>query len=246
MRSSARRAGPDPADCAMEPALATYAEWGLGLVRGLFEPAEIPALAAEADRLVAAATAGDRYCYDRLPHDRRVVERIRPVSDLSPAFAALKEDARLTGLAAAALGEPATVLADTLIIKWPGTGDRTAHRNGARLTAAGVPATDIVTVLLALDPLTVTHGTPEFFPGLRQVAPPVTADSKLRVASRTLDDEWSLMPALAAGDVTLFDALLPHRTGVNGGRSVRRLFALSFAPMRYAGLRCLESGAVKG
>jgi ectoine hydroxylase-related dioxygenase (phytanoyl-CoA dioxygenase family) len=246
MRSSARRAGPDPADRTIKPALATYAEWGLGLVRGLFEPREIPALAAEADRLLAAATEGDRYCYDRLPDNRRVVERIRPVADLSPAFAALKEDARLTGLAAAALGEPATVLADTLLIKWPGTGDRAAHRNGARLTAAGVPATDIVTVLLALDPLTVTHGTPEFFPGLRQVAPPVTADSKLRVASRTLDDEWSLMPALAAGDVTLFDALLPHRTGVNGGRSVRRLFALSFAPMRYAGLRCLESGAVKG
>jgi hypothetical protein len=52
------------------------------------------------------------------------------------------------------------------------------------------------------------------------------------------------MPELAAGDVTLFDALLPHRTGVNGGRSVRRLFALSFAPVRYAGLRRLQTGEV--
>jgi hypothetical protein len=244
MRSSAHRARPGDDDCAIEPALATYAEWGLGVVRGLFEPREIPLLADEADRLVSAAADGDRYGYERLPDGRRVVARIRPVADLSPAFAGLKQDARLTGLAAAALGEPAAVLADTLLVKWPGAGARAAHRNGARLTAAGVPATDIVTVLLALDPVTVTHGTPEFFPGMRHVAPPVTAASKLRVASRTLDDEWSLMPELAAGDVTLFDALLPHRTGINRGQSVRRLFALSFAPMRYAALRGLRTGAV--
>ena len=244
MRSSAHRARPGDDDCAIEPALATYAEWGLGVVRGLFEPYEIPVLAAEADRVVAAAADGDRYGYDRLPDGRRVVERIRRVAELSPAFAGLREDARLTGLAAAALGEPVAVVTDTLLVKWPGTGDRAAHRNGARLTAAGVPATAIVTVLLALDPVTVTHGTPEFFPGLRHVAPPVTAESKLRVASRTLDDEWSLMPELAAGDVTLFDALLPHRTGVNRGDSVRRLFALSFAPVRYASLRCLRTGTL--
>ena len=244
MRSSAQRARPGDDDCAIEPALATYAEWGLGLVRGLLEPREITVLAAEAERLVSAAADDGPYCYETLPDDRRVVERVRPVSDLSPAFAGLKEDARLTGLAAAALGGPVTVLADTLLIKWPGAGGRAAHRNGARLTAAGVPATDIVTVLLALDPVTVTHGTPEFFPGLRHVAPPVTAESRLRVASRTLDDEWSLMPELSAGDVTLFDALLPHRTGINRGRSVRRLYALSFAPVRYAGLRCLRTGTV--
>jgi ectoine hydroxylase-related dioxygenase (phytanoyl-CoA dioxygenase family) len=245
MRSSARRAAPDDVFRAIEPALATYAEWGLGVVRGLFEPREISALAAEADRLVSGATDAERCRYERMPDDRRVVERIRPVSDLSPPFARVKEDTRLTGLAAAALGEPVTVLADTLLLKWPGAGEQAAHRNGARLTAAGVPATEVVTVLLALDPVTVAHGTPEFFPGLRHVAPPVTAESRLRVASRTLDDEWSLMPELAAGDVTLFDALLPHRTGINGGNDVRRLLALSCAPLRYAGLRGLQAEAAE-
>ncbi len=218
-------------------ALRTYAEWRLGVARGLFGTEEIAALAAEADRLAARRPDADpgplRYRTIFGPDGRRRVETVNPVADLSALFAGLNADPRLAGFAEAALGEPATVLRECLKIRWPGCGGRRTHCDAADLETSGVPASEVVTVMLALDRTSVVHGTTEFFPGLRIAEDGPSAEASPAMPDEAVDEEWSLMPELSAGDVAIFDALMPHRAGVNGGGRPRRSYEISFAPARY-------------
>ena len=223
-------------------ALDTFTQCGLGVIRGLLSPAEVDALVAETERLRSAPNARDpgHPRYRRRPgtDGADLIERIDPVADISAVFAALNRDARLLSLAEAALGEPVTVLKEKLVYKWPGEGGRGAHRDGPYLGVSGVPAADILTLLIALDRTTLENGTTEFFPGLRLVPRPAPAEEPRDVAAGALDGEWSLMPELDRGDVALFDGLLPHQSGPNGSAAPRRTYFVTFAPARYG--RCRE------
>jgi len=222
-------------------ALDTFTQCGLGVIRNLFGTRELDALLAECDRLWKiqdpAGLCNLRYGMRPGPGGTVMIERIDPVADVSEAFEALNRDRRLVDLAEAALGEPATVLKEKLIYKWPGTGGYEAHRDGPYLDVSGVPGAEIVTMLVALDPTTLENGTTEFFPGLRLVPTAAPPEEPRDVAAAAIDGEWSLMPELARGDVAIFDGLLPHQSGPNCSDGPRRTYFLTCAPARYADCR---------
>jgi hypothetical protein len=219
-------------------ALRTYAEWRLGVARGLFSAEEIVALAAEADRLAQRRPDTDpgplRYRTAFGPDGRRRVDTVNPVADLSALYAGLNADPRLAGFAEAALGEPATVLRERLTIRWPGCSGRRTHCDAVDLEACGVPARDVVIVLLALDRTSVIDGTTEFFPGLRTGENAPSIDGyRTMPDDEVVEGEWSLMPELSPGDVAIFDALMPHRAGVNESPHPRRSYEITFASARH-------------
>jgi hypothetical protein len=222
-------------------ALDTFTQCGLGVLRSLIGEREVGGLLAECDRLWKvqdpAGLCNLRYGMRPGPGGTVVIERIDPVADVSEVFATLNRDPRLVDLAEAALGEPVTVLKEKLIYKWPGTGGYEAHRDGPYLDISGVPGSEIITLLVALDPTTIENGTTEFFPGLRLVPTASPPGEPRDVANSAIDGEWSLMPELARGDVAIFDGLLPHQSGPNGSDTPRRTYFLTFAPARYADCR---------
>jgi hypothetical protein len=224
-----------------QSALDTFTQCGLGVVRRLFGAREVDAMVAETERLWrqqdAAAHRHPRYGVRPGPQGAPVVDRIDPVADLSDVFSELNRDPRLVGLAQAALGEPVTALKEKLIYKWPGTSGYEVHRDGPYLDLSGVPGTELVTLLVALDTTTIENGTTEFFPGLRLEPAPPSPTEPRDVAATAIDGEWSLMPELDRGDVAIFDGLVPHQSGPNVSDAPRRTYFVTFAPARYSDCR---------
>jgi 2-aminoethylphosphonate dioxygenase len=146
------------------------------------------------------------------------------VSDLSPAFGALRDDPRLRDAAAEAAGRPVVVLKDKLILKPPGADGYALHQDAAYFPAPR-PQIDGVIAMVALDPSDAANGGLALVPGAHDAlhSPPgVPTDC----------DPSTLAPpevlALDPGDVVLFSVLTPHGSAANASQSWRRHFFVTF------------------
>lgn len=115
-----------------DPVVREY--WTRGYIRlaGLFTPAEIAAWSAECDRLLRSDIVFPENV--RTPfrmNSGDCPERIDPVVDISPVFAALASDPRITTVIEAIFHDKALLFKDKLIFKAPGTKGYTPHQDQA-------------------------------------------------------------------------------------------------------------------
>lgn len=102
------------------------------------------------------------------PSGDTVFDRLDPLADVSPPFAALNHHPTLIRIAEAGLGEPAVVMKEKLIFKRRGTSGFGAHRDQTYTTVkSSVPGAEVLTLSLALDPAPLASGPVEFYPSLQ-------------------------------------------------------------------------------
>jgi 2-aminoethylphosphonate dioxygenase len=221
--------------------LEQYQRTGYVAVRGMFSPEEIAAWQRECDRLwsvVAALPQNGRIQHRGVvggESTTTIADRIDPLLDLSPTFAALTGDERIIGPTSSALGSGAALLKEKLITKRPGTMGYAAHQDYPYWEWLGIPADELLTVLVAIDAADRENGALEVFPGMHRerIQPP--PDNPLDTDETMLNPEAGEAIELDAGDILLFHSMVPHRSDANRSSRSRRALFLTYTTVRYPG-----------
>lgn len=218
------------------PELDHYWRAGYVTVRGGFAPEEVQAWQQECERLWAVA--GGQLDAGRIQHRGRVTggttaDRIDPVVDVSPLFAALARDPRILGPVGAALGSEAILFKDKLISKRPGTLGYGMHQDFPYWERLGIPADELLSVQVAIDAATRDNGALEVFEGLHHAKVKPPADNPLDADETAMDLNRGQRTDLAAGDLLLFHSLVPHRSGPNNSAVSRRALFLTYCTARH-------------
>ena len=214
-----------------------YREKGYVVIRDRFAEAEIGAWQEETARLLQVLDAGDESDprIQSRPHltGGRILDRIDPVTDLAPAFAALVEDPRVVAAAADALGDRPVLLKDKLIFKRPGTAGYGMHQDWPYLEAIGIPPDGMVAVMVSIDPANATNGALELYPGLHHGRLPAPSEEPRDVDVTKMDLTTGETIATRPHDLLLFHGLAPHRSGPNRSAQRRAALYLTYNAARY-------------
>lgn len=152
---------------------------------------------------------------------RPIVSRVERLAPFHPGFGALAQ--ALAPLAGAILGEPAVLFKEKIQCKFPGADGFTPHQD----SQAGwdVYAPLFITAMVSIDAADASNGCIEMASGrfertLRQSWEPLTEAQLAEVT-------FSHVPT-AAGDVLLFDSLVPHRSEPNLSDRTRWVYYATF------------------
>jgi len=212
------------AEARIEPmAMDDWASRGWVLLPGLLGRDELAPFCAEADRLL-----GQKEYFEMrggVPFSPTRSDRLDPVIDLSPPFAALAADPRLLGLVATFLGGRPQLMKDKFIAKPPGANGYKTHQDGAYWQGLDIDFDRFLTLAVFLDDAAPDQGPVECASGFHRglLTGPDGAidpdDSKL--------GPFSMIEA-RAGDVLLIHSLTPHRSGPNVSDRMRRTLLFSY------------------
>ena len=202
------------------------ADWranGWCLIPGFLDPAELTSFRAEAERLFR-----DKALFEQrgaVPNSTTRSDRLDPVVDVSPAFAALAQDSRLLEIVGNALGGDPQLMKDKFIAKPPGAAGYGAHQDAAYWPGLNVDASHFLTAIIFLDDATAEKGAVECVSGLHGqllTDPDEIADPD----EETLGD-FTMIEA-KAGDLLLLHSLTPHRSGGNRTGEMRRALLFTY------------------
>ena len=209
-----------------------YAADGYLALRALFDGAEVAAWRDECDlvfRLPGVVREGNLRARSRPSGSGRpVIDRLDPVTDLSPVLRQLAADPRVLEAAEIALGQRPVLFKDKLITKPPGTHGYGVHQDYMRWQFLPVPPDGVVTVAVAFDPASAESGAIEMFRGQHSrllTAPGVVADP----SEDDVGTENGQLIPLDPGDALLFHSLVPHRSGPNRSDRPRRMLFLTYS-----------------
>ena len=162
-------------------------------------------------------------------------DRIDPVIDMSPVFAALVSDPRVVRPVAKVLGDEPTLFKDKLILKPPGARGYDCHQDFAYWQSFGIPPGALVTVVVAIDAASPENGGLEVFPGqhMALLCPPGSTDD---VDAADLDPPIGVIPVLEPGDLLLLHSLMPHRSATNNSPNRRRQLFVTYSARSYGDL----------
>ncbi|HEX2064207.1 MAG TPA: phytanoyl-CoA dioxygenase family protein, partial [Acidimicrobiales bacterium] len=198
---------PTTLDPAARPEASTrYAADGYLALRGLFDGAEVAAWRDECDRVFSipgVVRKGNLRTRSRPSESGQpVIDRLDPVTDMSPVLRRLADDPRALEAAAIALGQRPVLFKDKLITKPPGTHGYGVHQDYMRWQFLPVPPEGVATVAVAFDPASAQSGAVEVFRDQhsRLLTPPgIVADP----AEEDLDMGAVEPVSLQPGDVLL-------------------------------------------
>lgn len=197
--------------------------YGWALVTGFLKADEVAALRQEADRLCENQALFEARGF--VPNSATRSDRLDPVIDVSPPFAALARDRRLISLVSGALGGEAQLFKDKFIAKPPGAVGYTTHQDAAYWPGLGVDPSRFLTASLFLDDSTAVKGAIECASGHHRAL--LTDPNAI-----TDPDEAALGPFTTveakSGDIVLLNALTPHRSGANRSNSLRRTLLFTY------------------
>jgi ectoine hydroxylase-related dioxygenase (phytanoyl-CoA dioxygenase family) len=224
---------------ALKRAARAYAIDGYAIVPQAFGDRDVATWRAECERLAAVVEAvdeTDRRVQTRArPEGGMVRDRFDPVTDFSPSFRRFAEDPRLLAIAAAVLGGTPVRFKDRLILKSAGTGGYGLHRDWPYWEFVGVPADELVSIMLSVDTCDDSNGALEVFPGLHRADLPPAPDEARDLGPAAVEGLPAEVARTAAGDVLLLHPMTPHRSGPNlSGRS-RRILTYVFTLERNLG-----------
>ena len=208
-----------------------YRADGFITARGLFSPAEVAEMSAEADRLFLRTELIDtdnircRWQNNEITGECRF-DGFDPVIDLSPLFARVARDPRLLELAGATYDERAFLFKDKLIFKPPAAQGYALHQD--YISWKTFPET-FCTIILAIDPSNADNGATEVFPGYHAQGLMGPRDAKYHPLNEThVDFSRGVILTLQPGDAALFSGYTPHRSGPNRSTCWRRMLYTSY------------------
>ena len=221
-----------------EPADRARSYWrdGYATVRGRFTAAEVTAWRAECDRLWGVVTAdpdAPRVQWRGHAQQGQIRDRIDPVVDISPVFAALAADHRLLDPVREVLQAEPALMKAKLIIKRPGTAGYGMHQDFPYWATLGIPADELLTLQVSIDESRADNGAVEVFPHLHHQRLPSLASEPLDVDESRMDVSAGELVELQAGDLLLFHSLTPHRSGPNRSDHSRRALFLTYTTGRH-------------
>jgi ectoine hydroxylase-related dioxygenase (phytanoyl-CoA dioxygenase family) len=159
----------------------------------------------------------------------RVADRIDPLLDISPVFDALARDQRFVRAAADVLDADPEVFKAKLISKWPGTAGYKMHQDYRYWSFVGdVPFEDFVTVLIPIDPFDAESGATEMFPGYHDRFLDGLPDERRDVDESKMRLRDGVVLTLSPGDIALFSATIPHRSGTNRSKNNRESLFITY------------------
>jgi 2-aminoethylphosphonate dioxygenase len=218
--------------------VAEYERRGFALVRGLFAPAEVAAWAEESARLLRLCFAREgeaRGVTYRTAAGLAVVDHLSPVIDVSPIFAALAADSRLTGVLGRFSGRPVSLFKDKLIYKMPGLPGYPLHQDYSSWQEF---PRELISAVVAIDGADAENGGVEFFPGYHDRL--LSAPGELRhmnaEEARQVDAGGGGVVRTEPGDLIVFHCLTPHRSGVNRSDRLRRQLYFTYSPAAHGDL----------
>jgi hypothetical protein len=200
-------------------------------LRGFFTPAEVRHLRTWTEEIAAWAEVPGRWMryYERRAGDpdTRLLARVENFVPYHPGVASLIDSPRLRELLATLCGEPVVLFKDKINFKAPGGAGFAPHQDAPAYVDFGVE--HHLTVMIPVDAFTRENGCLE-----------MARDACARVflapnPDGTMRDEaferLTLEPLLAEpGDMIVFDAWVPHRSGPNRSTGPRRSYYLTFNP----------------
>lgn len=211
--------------------VAFYEAEGYLILRGVFRPDEVAALAADVDRvcreradLIDANNLRVRF----KPHrdtNATLFEVFDPVADLSPVARRMTRDRRVLDALHDLYGEPAELFKDKLIYKPPGAAGATLHQDW--IAWPGFPES-FLTVLVAIDPFTADSGATEVFPRCHTrgyLSPRDGQHHSVELGDLPTEPVPLL---LEPGDIAIFGCFTPHRSGPNASAAARRGYFVSY------------------
>lgn len=219
--------------------LEEYRTKGYLWLRGAFSAEEAAEWQREADRLRGLEEYTDPYNLRvgyRTVDGEKVLERFDPLRDISPVFARLTQDERITGALSQIFETQPNLFKDKLIFKLPGVSGYTMHQDAAWWQ--GFPIEDLISVMVAVDGASDENGGVEFFAGyhdrFRSTPGQLRNMNNNEVAE--IDLSTGVIPRTEPGDAVIFHSFTPHRSGVNPSKNSRRQLYLTYSHSRHGDL----------
>lgn len=212
--------------------LSRYRSDGFVLLAGRFTLSDINDWVVECERLwrdLSSDLGADRIQYRAGTAGGRVADRIDPVVDISPLFAALARDSRIVDAVSALLGAPAALMKGKLITKRPGTMGYLPHQDYPYWEHLGIEANAMLSVQVAIDRATADNGALELYPALHHQRLPSPPGAPHDTDAAALDRYTSQVIASEPGDLLCFHSMTPHKSGPNRASHPRRTLYLTYA-----------------
>lgn len=213
---------------------AAYWQKGFLVKRDVLDERDMRALRDECERLALLTDKFDTLVEPRKSLDgSEVRERLEAVSDLSPAFREFARDERLLRPVRQLFQADARLFKDKINFRPPGTTGFRLHQDYTGFAFMGVPAADLVTVMIAIDPVTAVSGALEVFPGYLDGVLPEPPGDPRAVDPASIDPSLGESVELEPGDICLFHSLAPHRSAPNMSAGPRRTAFLTYNHARH-------------
>jgi ectoine hydroxylase-related dioxygenase (phytanoyl-CoA dioxygenase family) len=219
---------------------ADYSRDGFLIVRGVFRPEEVAALASEAQTLAERNELVDTNnirCrwQDHCDSDECLFDCFDPVIDIGPVARAVANDERILAPLRMLLDDDAHLLKDKLIFKRPGAKGYALHQD--YITWPEFPES-FTTVIVAIDPSCAANGATEVFAGYHRRGYLSPRDGLYHeLPESAVDPSHGVTLEMAAGDIAIFTGFTPHRSAPNRSDRWRRQLYLSYNADRDGGAR---------
>jgi 2-aminoethylphosphonate dioxygenase len=215
-----------------------YHEMGFLVVREVFGPEEVAALAAECETLFARDELIDKQNIRCRWQDHAKTGECRfdcfdPVIDIGPVSRYFAYDRRILDVLRAIYDDEAHLFKDKLIFKPPGATGYALHQD--YIGWKEFPES-FITVIVAIDPTEAANGATEVFPGYHKQGYLSPKDGEYhQLPLETIDESRGVVLELAPGDIAMFGGFTPHRSAANTSDKWRRQLYLSYNAGRDGG-----------
>jgi len=210
--------------------LAEYHERGFVVLHKVFCAEEIAELETEAERLLCCSkliSEKNLRCrfQPNVETGEQLFEVFDPVNDISEICAAVSANLWILDVLRSIFDDEPCLFKDKLIFKLPGAKGYDLHQDLPE-DWAGFPTT-FTTVLIAIDPMSAENGCTVLFPGYHRQGL-MNQKSGCRFSDDCVEETEAVPLVLNPGDVAVFGCYVPHRSGPNLSKHLRRALYVSY------------------